>query len=62
MLANATMAATAADTIIAARKPTMTLSVTEAAAKPTIAERRMLPSRDRFTTPALSEIVSPIVA
>ena len=62
MLENATRVATAAETAIAAAKPTMTLPVVEAATKAVMAESRMLPSRDRFTTPDFSVMVSPIDA
>ncbi|GMU41250.1 MAG: hypothetical protein AMXMBFR23_21160 [Chloroflexota bacterium] len=51
-----------AETAAAARKPSVTLPVVNATAKPTIADSSMLPSSERFTTPAFSVIVSPMTA
>ena len=62
MLAKAMMAAIRAPTPIAARKPTMTLPETSAATNPVMAESMIVPSMERFTTPAFSEIVSPTTA
>ena len=56
------MAAIATETATAAPKPTSTLPLATAAAKPTIADNSMLPSSERLTTPAFSLIVSPIAA
>ena len=59
---NATTPAITIDTAIAATNPIKRLFVVAAVAKPVIAESRMLPSSDRFTTPAFSVIVSPTTA
>jgi hypothetical protein len=58
----ATTSATSAPIAAAAAKPTRTLPVDRAAAKPPIAESISVPSAERLITPARSVNVSPIAA
>jgi hypothetical protein len=47
---------------MAAAKPSKRLPLAKATAKPVIADRRIVPSRERLTTPAFSVSVSPSAA
>ena len=60
MLAKATTSATTPPMAAPARKPSTTLLVARATAKPPIALSSIVPFIDRLMMPARSEIVSPI--
>jgi hypothetical protein len=62
MLLKATTAETSAPTSAPTRKPTIMMPVAVAAQKPSIAESRITPFRERLTTPLRSVSVSPITA